>query len=292
VLRLLRLQKLIRRAVRARRTEEAALLARSAADAYLIGLYCLHSDDAVTKLSAANMSAARRATGYLVADGVVSQVAVDAALDAHGDRGRDPNLRDVAEWLAKEKSLSIAPALYAAYYMPLSHFYAHTNGFTLTRHVRPDDKLRRRPAPVWARRSAVRLADGCAGLLAAAIAEHSGQPPGLLRKYADAHIARMLTPVFVLAARGGRQSVRWQEVPAALRAVRTLRRYTRGAGQGDSPAEQEVRIREAFVKAFGVIIPDQDQVFQVGIGEAVARILREMSTAETGSAEGAPGTER
>lgn len=43
LLRLLYLQQLIRRAVRARRTEEAALLARSTVDACIVGLYCLHS---------------------------------------------------------------------------------------------------------------------------------------------------------------------------------------------------------------------------------------------------------
>jgi hypothetical protein len=70
VLRLLWLQRRIRRAVRSRRGEEAALLARSAVDACIIGLYCLHSGTAVADLSAANNSAAGRVMGYLTGDGL------------------------------------------------------------------------------------------------------------------------------------------------------------------------------------------------------------------------------
>jgi hypothetical protein len=280
LLRLLRLQRLIRRAVRGRRTEEAALLARSAADACIIGLYCLHSGDAVTRLSAANNSAARRAAGYLTMDGLVSQAAIDAAADALGERGNDPNLRHVAEWLAKEKGLSIATALYTAYYLPLSHFFAHTNAFTLTRHVKPDNALRRHPTSPWARRSPVRLGDGCAGLMAAAIAERSGRPADFLLKYANAHLGRMLTPVFTLSARGWRQSIQWREAPTAMKAILALRQYTHGEGRGDDPAVQEARIREGFTKAFRMIVQDQDGALQMAIDEFVAKVVHAMNTPE------------
>src|ERR1039457_3854277 len=52
LLRLLWLQRRIRRAVRSRHTEEAAYLARAVVDACIIGLYCLHSGTAVADLSA------------------------------------------------------------------------------------------------------------------------------------------------------------------------------------------------------------------------------------------------
>lgn len=71
--------------------------------------------------------------------------------------------------------------------------------------------------------SPVRLADGCTGLLAAAIADKAGSPSaGFLTSYAAAHLDRGLVPAFTLAARGWRQSVQWRKIPAALEAVRTL----------------------------------------------------------------------
>jgi hypothetical protein len=75
LLRLLWLQRLVRRAGRARRDEEAALLARSAVDACIIGLYCLHSGTAVAALPAANNRAARRIAGYLTDFGLMSESA-------------------------------------------------------------------------------------------------------------------------------------------------------------------------------------------------------------------------
>lgn len=50
LLRALHLQRLAHRAARYRHGEEAALIARTAIDNVLVGLYCLHHDDAVTKL--------------------------------------------------------------------------------------------------------------------------------------------------------------------------------------------------------------------------------------------------
>lgn len=185
-------------------------------DACIIGLYCLHSGTAVADLSAANNSAARRVLGYLTVDDLIAQSAIDAAARELGEHGRDPNLRMWAEWLAKEKGLQIAARLYTAYCVPLSHFFAHTNAFTLTRHVRPDDSVHRRPRSPWARRPPVRLADGCTGLLAAAIADKAGSPSAsFLTSYAAAHLDRTIVPAFTLAARGWWQSMQWRKVPAA-----------------------------------------------------------------------------
>lgn len=279
LLRLLWLQRRIRRAVRSRHTEEAAYLARAVVDACIIGLYCLHSGTAVADLSAANNSAARRVLGYLADDDLIPQSAIDAAAEELGEHGRDPNLRKWAEWLAKEKGLWIAPRLYTAYYVPLSHFFAHTNAFTLTRHVRPDDSVRRRPRSPWARRPPVRVADGCTGLLAAAIADKAGSPSaGFLTSYATAHLDRGLVPAFTLAARGWRQSVQWRKVPAALKAVRALSRYLDGPGRHDEPAQQEARVREGFTMAFGVLGLDHDEMFRVAIDEFVALVLTRMNT--------------
>jgi hypothetical protein len=90
--RLLYLQKCIRRAVRDRRLEEATLLARSAIDVLIVGLYCLHSDTAVSALAAADRGAARRILGYLSLDDLVSEEAIRDAAQALGETGRDPKL--------------------------------------------------------------------------------------------------------------------------------------------------------------------------------------------------------
>jgi hypothetical protein len=274
LLRLLWLQRRVRRAVRSRRGEEAAYLARAVVDACVVGLYCLHSGTAVADLSAANNSAARRVLRYLADDDPIFQSAIDTAAGTLGEYGRDPSLGNWAKWLAKEKDLWIAPRLYTAYYVPLSHFYTHTNAFTLTRHVRPDDTLRRRPRSPWARRPPARLADGCAGLLAAAIAHKTDNPSAnFLDTYATAHLSRSLVPAFTLAARGWRNSVRWRKIPAALRAVRALNRYLDGPARADAPVQQEARIREGFTAALGVLGLDQDEMFRVAIDEFVALVL-------------------
>lgn len=280
LLRLLWLQRRIRRAVRSWHAEEAAYLARGAVETCIVGLYCLHSGTAVADLSAANNSAARRVLGYLTVDDVVRQSAIDAATAELGEHGRDPNLRQWAQWLATEKSLPIAVRLYTAYYVSLSHFFVHANAFTLTRHVQPDDSVRRRPRSPWARRPPVRVGDGCAGLLAAAIADKGGSPSaGFLTAYAAAHLDRGLVPAFTLAARGWWRSVQWRKVPAAVTAVRALSRYLDGPGRNDDLAKQEARVREGFTTAFGMLGLDQEGVFRVAIDEFVALVLARMNTA-------------
>jgi len=74
----------------------------------------------------------------------------------------------------QRKGLLIAVQMNGGYYSALSHFFPHSSGFALIRHVRTDGKLRRRPAFPWARRSAVRI--GCADLGAAHIADKRGVP--------------------------------------------------------------------------------------------------------------------
>lgn len=149
------------------------------------------------------------------------------ATDALGERGRDLNLKDVAEWLKKEKGLLIAVQLYEGYYSPLSHFFPHSSGFALMRHVDADGKLRHRPAFPWARRSAVRIADGCAGLMATAIADKTGVPANGFLRYAAAHLDRALTPAFVTAVKGWWRAIGWRKLPATLSGITAFGRYMR-----------------------------------------------------------------
>jgi hypothetical protein len=132
LLRALYLQRLARRAVRWRHREEAALLARAAIDNVLVGLYCLHHADAVKELTGGEHLAIRRVTAYLTRDdGLFSREALLNAADALGERGHDLNLKDVAEWLNREKGLVIALQLYEGYYSALSHFFPHSKRLCL-----------------------------------------------------------------------------------------------------------------------------------------------------------------
>ncbi|HEX9528072.1 MAG TPA: hypothetical protein VF951_11285, partial [Streptosporangiaceae bacterium] len=177
----------MRRAVRGRHREAAALLARSTVETCILGLYCLHDDDAPKALEAREGKALRAALAYLTVDGLVSETAIDAAVDTLAKGPRLPKVAEMAERIETERDRTAAVGLYREYYVPLSHFFTHPSGFTLMRHVRPDKKLRRRPEAPWPRRSAVRLADACAGQLAAAIAEKTASPAEPLRGYAAAH---------------------------------------------------------------------------------------------------------
>ena len=128
----------------------------------------------------------------------------------------------------------------------------------------------------------MRVADGCTGLLAAAIADKAGSPSArFLTSYATAHLDRSLTPVFTLAARGWRHSVQSRKVPAALTAIRALSRYLDGPGRGDDPAQQEARVREGFITAFGALSLDHDEMFRVAIDEFVTLVLTRINHPES-----------
>jgi hypothetical protein len=72
----------------ARARDEAALLARLSPETCLVGLYCLHSGDAVTRLTASEYKAAKRVVSCMTAP------RSDAA-DLVVRRGRDRHVADV-----------------------------------------------------------------------------------------------------------------------------------------------------------------------------------------------------
>jgi hypothetical protein len=290
LLRLLWLQQRVHRATRLRARDEAALMARASLETCIVGLYCLHSGEAVTRLTAGERKAARRVVSFLTAQELVSQEAIDSALKMLGGDGPGlPDLRALGQWLEKENIH--AGELYDPYYVPLSHFYAHASAFTLLRHVRPDGKLTRKPTSPWARRSAARLADMCTGLLASAIADKAWKPDELYARYADGHLKRMLTPAFTVAARAWRQNLRMRDLPGVITNFVSLYRYARGPGLSDPPAEQEARVPEAFTRVFEPIAGDAPpEMFAKAIDEFVAMVVADMR-ARAGAAPGPPETD-
>jgi hypothetical protein len=190
----------------------------------------------------------------------------------------DLNLKDIAEWLNKEQGLQIAVKLYEGYYSPLSHFFPHSSGFALIRHVRANGKLRHRPAFPWNGRSTVRTADGCTGLLAWAIADKTGVPAKGFLRYATAHLDRLLTPTFVVTAKGWTRAIGWRNLPGTLRTISAFARYVRTSGSKASPAEREEYIRKQFGNLLSAVVPDlPEAAIRPVIDDLVRKVLASMS---------------
>jgi len=231
LLRLLWLQRLTRNSVSMRRDDDAVLLARAAIETCIVGLYCIHSGDAIADLSAPSYGAGGPVP-YLINADLGSQAAIDTAVLALGEVGPDLNIRDLALWLEREHGLVLATGLYHRYYVPLSHLFAHPYGFALMRHVRPDGTLHRQPAFPWVRHSAARMADGCAAVLAASIADKAGTSSELFHRSATAHLDRLLTPALVFAVKGSFRSGPWREFPGKLQSIIDAQRSTDLSGDG------------------------------------------------------------
>jgi hypothetical protein len=170
--------------------------------------------------------------------------------------------------------------LYAAYYVPLSHFFVHANGFTLMRHVGPDGTLHRDPTFSWARRPAARLSDACTGLLAGHIARQQGRSPEVFLAYADSHLDRLITPAATAFLKAARRSATWHQIPGVLRQIMALRAYTHGGGYDDDPAQQEARIRRDFDRILGTIVPGAPEgMLAQATEELIARLIDEMRQA-------------
>jgi hypothetical protein len=250
LLRLLYLQRLTRSAVSERRSEDAALLARAAIETAIVGLYCLHSGDAITDLPGASYRPSGQVGSYLFDAGLRSAEAVDGAVTALGELGTDVNVRDLALWLEREQELGQAATLYHSYYMPLSNLFSGTCAFSLMRHVSPNGSLHASPAFQWTRCGAARVADGCAGLLAANIADLSGARTEPFLRYATAHFDRALTPAFTFAVKAARRAGPLRTFQAALTALAGSQTVAAGTRHSDDAGQQDPVKRSGFAGTF------------------------------------------
>jgi hypothetical protein len=275
VLHLLWLQRETRRAVRGHQAEGAVLLARASIETCILGLYCLYADDAVVRLQAANIKSMHGMLAEITKDGLVSQATVDGAMESFGKQGPHLKIWDMVQRVEKEPGRAGIVSLYRNFYMPTSNMFAHPSAATLLRHVGSDGQLTDRPDLPWSRRSAVRTADACLGLLATAVAEATGDPPEVFARYAEDHRSRMLTPFVFIVGQGFRQSVKWGRLLRAILGLRDLRAYLAGPGMRDSPEERGVRIRESFEKAFSTIQPSSselDAALRIVLNNAVSEV--------------------
>jgi hypothetical protein len=286
LLRLLFLQRQVWRAVRWRQREAAALLARSAAETCIVGLYSLHSDDAAKALAAKDATFLPRFLRFLVTAGLVSKATVEAAAKELGSNARLPKYADMAGQIPEGPHKNSAAFIYDSFYAPLSHFFTHASGFTLGRHVRPDNRLQRKPVSPWPRRSPAHLTDACAGVLAAAIAREAGIAQERFIKYATAHGDRVMIPVIAVGGTGFLRSASWRRLPGTVRAIKEMRAYLAGPALADSPAEREARVRAFFTDAYQVFggYTGSQEIFSVVVDDMTRRILSEQDS-EPGSAQ-------
>jgi hypothetical protein len=120
---LLYLQRDAHRAVRWRQSEAAALLARSAVETCILGLYCLLSDDAPNALKARDGKAARSALTLFVAAGLVSQQVVDDAADRLSAGPQLPDVYRMAQQIDATGASARTLILYRDFYAP--HVLTH-----------------------------------------------------------------------------------------------------------------------------------------------------------------------
>ncbi len=258
LLRLLWLQRECRRVSR-RSTECAVLIARSAVETCILGVYCLVSNDAVPSLKAATAKTAQNVLGYLVDDALIPNDVVDKALlAAFGSPKQRPSLGRMAREVESAPNGFRAHSLYRRFYVPTSEFFVHANATSLLRHVLPDDQLSERPTFPWTRRSALHVCDACVAILAGAIPAGVAGSPGSLAQYAEAHMIRAVTPLGAIAGSGFRRSVkdaglsRWLGV---VRSARNVHNYAWSAqALADTPAVRKARVWALFEQAFSLIV--------------------------------------
>jgi hypothetical protein len=260
LLRLLYLQRLTRSAVSERRSEDAALLAHAAIETAIVGLYCLHSGDATAGLPGASYGPSGQVSSYLFDAGLRSREALDGAVTALGELGPDLNVRELALWLEREQELVQAATLYHSYYVPLSNLFSGACAFSLMRHVSPSGSLRPRPAFQWTRCSAARVADGCAGLLAANIADVSGARTEPFLRYATAHFDRALTPAFAFAVMAAWRAGPLRASGAALTALARSRTPAAGPRHSDDAGQQDPGRRSGFAGTFDDLAAPEGRV--------------------------------
>ena len=265
LLRLLWLQSQTRKAGRWRQAEATALLARACIETCLAGLYLLYGEGGTERMGANNAKSFRRLMSYIADGDPISHTLVDQVAASFGTGTDLPRLVDMANVVAAKTNESFATDAYHRLYVPLSTFFAHASGPALLRHVAPGERLDETPMRVWTARSALHTSDACMARLALALAERKEITGAPFVQYANAHISRSITPVFVMTGRSMIRSVRWAKMPDAYRSLSALRRYyDTDQAVGDPYPERKARTKKAL-----------DQVLQI-LGDDVPKQQRDL----------------
>jgi hypothetical protein len=260
LLRLLYLQKAIHGAVRSRQDEAATMLARVAIETYITGMYCLYEPDAVAHLQNGALKTLGPMLEFLSGAIDIPRDVLDQCIRRlnAGTPAQGPTVRKMAERVDAATGAAIAISLYNRYYRPTSNLALHAGAASLTRHVRGDGRITRRPSRVWGRRAPARIADACMGGLTAYLAHREDKPWRHVARYADRHHERAVPPIAAISignlGRGLRPGQVRQIVPAIGR-VRALGQYVQSGQDNEDPEVRTGRIRaelEAFLTIPGL----------------------------------------
>jgi hypothetical protein len=247
ILRALWLQRETHRTARSRHGEALALLTRTAVENCIVGLYCLHSDDPVDEFRAANAEAIHRMLGN-IGFGEILTPEVLAAIDVEiGGAGSLPSVRKMAERVSQAIGDPLVTNLYWRVYVPVSTFFVHANGVTLLRHVSSSGKLLDEPEFPWARRCALRTADGCMGLLALAVAARKKEPQNDLAVYAQAHMDRALAPLAIMSGKSFGRALGPKNLFKLVGGLLKMRTWVRSGQSETEPWDvRSKRVRDWF----------------------------------------------
>ena len=221
------------------------MLARVSIETLVTGLYCLHKPDAVAELQAENRRNLPLLLKFLTDVGVIPGSVLDERIRrlGYGEPQRGPSVEGMAAFVDKSLGGREVVGLYDRFYRPSSALAMHGGGLVLLRHVREDDQLTRRPAPTWARRSPVRIADACLGVLTANMSRRAGRPSRLADRYTERHYSRALPPMITMSSSGIGKLLMPRQIVTTVRTLRDLFIYARSEQDAADPAVRVARVR-------------------------------------------------
>jgi hypothetical protein len=284
LLRLLALQRATRRAVQTRQRESAALLARTAMETCIFGLWCLHDPDAVRKIRESEIKIAPTLLTFLSHAGILTDTVIRTAVRALGEPGRLPDVRSMSQQIDARTGATLAIHLYDMAYRPASQYFTHASGSALLRHVTAEYGYSAKPANSWARRGPVRLADACVGLLAGAVANEIAEPADLFVRYSEGHAQRVLPPLLVTIGKGMARRLRLADLAATVKQASEMRAYLSDAVPDDASHQREQRLREMYETLIARLdIGDvPDEAIQPVIDHLVTKVLAEWDAEHAG----------
>ena len=264
------------------------MLARACVDTCLLGLFCLHVPDAPSRLEGQSFWSLNKLFALVGDPSTFPGTVLKDVIGQMGSPQRPPNMRDIVVERryqgdrAADSGGSLPATVRAAVdaLRPLG-------SLSLARHLDGRNRVRSRRHPMnpWTSLAALRTADACVGLLAAAVAGQSGSTSAEFVAYASDHRERTLAPLAVIFARAAPTSVDWPRVPETVRQFLDFARYCRsGEAAADLPSVREVRIRDVGKRLIRTLNPSvEDQTLDVWI----AGLLKELAEAQSSPTEAA-----
>ncbi|MFI5851533.1 hypothetical protein ACIA7R_27500 [Micromonospora chalcea] len=284
MLRLLALQRATRRAVQTHQRESAPLLARTAMETCIVGLWCLHDPDAVRKLRESEIKVAPSLLTFMSSAGILSDSVIREAVRALGEPRKLPDVRSMTEQIDSRTGATLAIHLYDTAYRPASHYFTHASGAALLRHVTAEYRYSTKPAKSWARRAPVRLTDACVGLLAGALANQVAEPAELFVRYGEGHAKRVLPPLLVTISKGMARRLRPADLVTTLRQVEETHAYLSRCGPDDAPSNREQQLRTMYKDLIARLALDDvpEEAIRPAVDHLVAKVLAEWEAEPTG----------